>query len=87
MEVWRVERLELTKAMKSVRWEQLQVTEVEEKSRTEQPSSLREEEVSLKKRHSISLFAITRSFVVVGAEENTASTSRWTAGREERKGI
>ena len=42
-EVW---RLELTKAMKLFKCEQLQVTEVGEKSATEHPSPLREREVS-----------------------------------------
>ena len=72
---YRVARLELTNAMKSVKWVQLQVTEEEEKSATEQPSPLREREISLKKRHWSCLLLITRSLEVEGEEEKTASVS------------
>ena len=47
--------------MKSVKWVQLQVTEVEEKSATEHPSAFRELVASLKERHWIYLLAITLS--------------------------
>ena len=72
LEDWSVSRLELTKAMKSVRCEQLQLTTESVKSETKQPSSLRELEDSSKKRQRNSRFEITLSFVVEGEEENTA---------------
>ena len=68
--------------MKSVKWVQLQVTEVGEKSATEHPSPLRERVVSLKKRHWSYLLAITRSLEVEGEDENTASTKFKTQGLE-----
>ena len=61
--------------MKSVRWVQLQVTEVGEKSGSLHPFVVRERVVSLKKRHWNYLFAITRSLEVVAEEENTALIS------------
>ena len=66
---------------------QLQITEEEEKSETEQPSSLRDWEVSLKKAQWSCLVAITRSLEVEGVEENTASMSLWTEGLEVKRGI
>ena len=66
---------------------QLQSTEEEEKSATEQPYPLREREVSLKKRHWSYLLLITRSLEVEGEEEKTASVSLWTEGLEAIRGI